>query len=489
MAASDNQDNIINYAGDFRIKVVNILSYRKAEGSEKAFRVNLIPQTMTINMVEDVTMPVVTGSLDVADGQDFRTLLPLTGNEKLELHLFTPGQKEIQYIEGQTDTLAVYKVDKIRLSGGTGRQQIYRVHFISREAIRNSVTRISKAFSGPVENAVNEIVSDKKYLDTVKPIYLEPTATNSKYVIPNLKPFQTIKFLGQNAVSNKYSNAGYLFYETIGGGFYFRSFESMMALNGATARPVKEAYAIQPANVRNEKGDANVVQDLQSPDSYSFENVANTLEELNKGLYANRLVTHDIYNKKITTFDYDYHEQFGQFFHTEHDQGNRTESKYLRPLAKLDDTDKVLSDYPLAKLMNVVDTKKVHNDFEFTPPEDILPNKVSQRAQMANFHLLLTVPGQTRMNCGEMISFALPNQRPVQHDQAQTLNPYYSGRYLVLSLKHKFDVVEQKHTMNMRCVKDSTPKELPKGLDTVYTKTDKVIAQDLYKVDERYTLK
>ena len=489
MAASDNQDNIINYAGDFRIKVVNILSYRKAEGSEKAFRVNLIPQTMTINMVEDVTMPVVTGSLDVADGQDFRTLLPLTGNEKLELHLFTPGQREIQYIEGQTDTLAVYKVDKIRLSGGTGRQQVYRVHFISREAIRNSVTRISKAFSGPVENAVNEIVSDKKYLDTVKPIYLEPTATNSKYVIPNLKPFQTIKFLGQNAVSNKYSNAGYLFYETIGGGFYFRSFESMMALNGATARPVKEAYAIQPANVRNEKGDANVVQDLQSPDSYSFENVANTLEELNKGLYANRLVTHDIYNKKITTFDYDYHEQFGQFFHTEHDQGNRTDSKYLRPLAKLDDTDKVLSDYPLAKLMNVVDTKKVHNDFEFTPPEDILPNKVSQRAQMANFHLLLTVPGQTRMNCGEMISFALPNQRPVQHDQAQTLNPYYSGRYLVLSLKHKFDVVEQKHTMNMRCVKDSTPKELPKGLDTVYTKTDKVIAQDLYKVDERYTLK
>ena len=97
-------------------------------------------------MVEDVTMPVITGSLDVADGQDFRTLLPLTGNEKLELHLFTPGQREIQYIEGQTDTLAVYKVDKIRLSGGTGRQQVYRVHFISREPIRNSVTRISKHF-------------------------------------------------------------------------------------------------------------------------------------------------------------------------------------------------------------------------------------------------------------------------------------------------------------------------------------------------------
>ena len=233
------------------------------------------------------------------------------------------------------------------------------------------------------------------------------------------------------------------------------------------------------------KKDANVVQDLQSPDSYSFEDVANTLNELKSGLYANRLISHDIYNKKIETHDYDYHEQFKQFFHTEHDQGNRSESKYLRPLAKLDDTDKVLSDFPLAKLMNVVETAKVHDNYEPTPMKDILPNKVSQRAQMSNFHLLLTVPGQTRLNCGEMISFALPNQRPVQHDQPQTLNPYYSGRYLILSIKHKFDVVAQKHTINMRCVKDAAATDLPTGLDTVYTPTGKVQTQTVQSLDDR----
>ena len=42
--------------------------------------------------------------------------------------------------------------------------------------------------------------------------------------------------------------------------------------------------------------------------------------------------------------------------------------------------------------------------------------------------------------------------------------------------------------MNMKCVKDACYR-LTKGLDTVYTKTDKVHAQSLYKVDERYTLK
>lgn len=482
MAASDNQDNIINYAGDFRLKTCNIISFRKAEGSEKAFRVNIQPQTMNITLVEDVTMPCINGSIDVADGQDFRTMLPLTGNERLELHVFTPGQREIKYMEVTGTTLNVYKVDKIRISGGTARQQIYRVHFTSKEAIRNGITRISKAFTGPIENMVNEIVKDDKFLASRKSLVVEPTATNTKFVIPNLKPFRAIKFLADQSVAKNYLNAGYLFYEDTQG-FNFRSFESMFAKGGHTARPVIEAYAMQPAKVRTPDKNIDVVKDLQSPDSYSFVDVVNTLEEINNGLFANRLVTNDIYNKKISTYDYDYHDNFGNYFHTEHNDGGKVNEKYLRPLVFVDQ-DKALSDYPLAKLMNVVDTKKVHNDYEFTPPEDILPHKITQRAQLANFHLIMTVPGQTRLNVGNMISFALPDQRPVAHDQAQTLNPYYSGRYLILSIKHKFDMIAQKHTINLRAVKDSVPTQMPDGLEVLEKEESKLETVSLYDLDD-----
>ena len=482
MAASDNQDNIINYAGDFRLKTCNIISFRKAEGSEKAFRVNIQPQTMNITLVEDVTMPCINGSIDVADGQDFRTMLPLTGNERLELHVFTPGQREIKYMEVTGTTLNVYKVDKIRISGGTARQQIYRVHFTSKEAIRNGITRISKAFTGPIENMVNEIVKDDKFLASRKSLVVEPTATNTKFVIPNLKPFRAIKFLADQSVAKNYLNAGYLFYEDTQG-FNFRSFESMFAKGGHTARPVIEAYAMQPAKVRTPDKNIDVIKDLQSPDSYSFVDVVNTLEEINNGLFANRLVTNDIYNKKISTYDYDYHDNFGNYFHTEHNDGGKVNEKYLRPLVFVDQ-DKALSDYPLAKLMNVVDTKKVHNDYEFTPPEDILPHKITQRAQLANFHLIMTVPGQTRLNVGNMISFALPDQRPVAHDQAQTLNPYYSGRYLILSIKHKFDMIAQKHTINLRAVKDSVPTQLPEGLEVLEKEESKLETVSLYDLDD-----
>ena len=484
MAASDNNDNIINYAGDFRIKACTIISYRKAGNSEKAVRQNILPQTMAVTLVEDVTMPVLTGTVDVVDGVDFRTFLPITGLEKLELHVFTPGQDEIKFLEGYTDTFNIYKIEKIRGTSGTGRESMYRIHFISRESYRNSTTRISKAFEGPVENAVYEICQNEKYLDSRKRVYAEPTATNSKYVIPNTKPFKTIKFLSDNAVSDKYKNSGYLFYETTKG-FNFRSFESMMAMSGTIARPAVEKYAMQPANMRNDKMEKDVLADLQSPDNYSFEDVVNTLNELNNGLFANHLVTHDIYNKKITTFNYDYHESFGDHFHTEHQDGNKTPDKYNKPMAYYEDTGKMLSDFPMSKLMSVVDTKAVHNDYDFTAPEILIPNRISQRAQMANNHLLLTVPGQTRMNAGTIITFNLPLQRKVAHDEAQQTNPYYSGRYLILSLKHKFDIVKQKHTMNLRTVKDAVMTDLPKGLDEVTVLTDKKDAVNLYEEDER----
>ena len=41
---------------------------------------------------------------------------------------------------------------------------IYRLHFTSREAYRNSITKVSRAFEGPIENAVAEILKDEKYL-------------------------------------------------------------------------------------------------------------------------------------------------------------------------------------------------------------------------------------------------------------------------------------------------------------------------------------
>lgn len=486
-----NDKKIIKYAGEFRIDVANIISYRPAEqDASKAFRFNIRPQLLSFSLVEDLSLNALTGELYIADAQDIRTLLPLTGMERLELKYYNPGEDTIiDTTEEAGDPFYIYKMEKVRASGGTGRQQVYKLHFTTREVYRNMTHRISRAFAGPIENAVFEIVRDKKYLDSRKKLTIEETATNTKVVIPNMRPYRTIEYLAESAISKKYNNAGYLFYETTKG-LNFRSFESLMAIGGHTARPVKEKYDLQPANVRT-GGSKDISVDLRTVEEYSFEHSVNTIEQLEHGLYASKLVTNDIYNKRIETHNFDYHDSFGDYFHTEHFDGERAVNKYLWPNTPFDISNKRISQHYDTKLLHLVQTSKIHNDYELTPCKDTVQKRMSQREQMANFHLLLRVPGQIRLNAGDMISFSLPLQRPIKSDEKLELNPYYSGRYLILQIRHEFDVNEQKHMMSMRCVKDSTKGELPMNYDTVVALRDKERVTDISvdKEDENIILK
>ena len=105
----------------------------------------------------------------------------------------------------------------------------------------NEIASVSRAYTGPVEAGVEDVLRQKKYLNSKKDFWLEDTKTNCKYVIPALKPFDTINFLAGEAISGKYNNAGYLFFEN-SKGYHFRSLESMLAMGGAVARPTKANF-------------------------------------------------------------------------------------------------------------------------------------------------------------------------------------------------------------------------------------------------------
>ena len=85
-------------------------------------------------------------------------------------------------------------------------------------------------------------------------------------------------------------------------------------------------------------------------------------------------------------------------FHTEHLDGEKADGQSILNhwhITKIQV--RCYQTYPYAKLMNVVDTQKVHNDYEFTKPEDILPNKISQRTQLQN-HLFI-INSKSNKNC------------------------------------------------------------------------------------------
>ena len=485
MAQTDR--NVFDKVGQYDLSELAIISYRFAEDSLPD-RIDIKGILYNLEIAEDIMSKNIVGSAIVYDMQDIRSILPIIGLERLSLKFNSPGLQGYDYSEDTGVPLQIYKVDKIKKDPNNERAQLYQIYFCSPEMYRNSTTKISRAYAGPVEDAVKDIL--RNYLKSTKPFYFEPTSTNAKYVIPNLKPYDAINFLCTQAKSKKFRlNAGYKFFET-SEAFHFRSIDSMMGLDGQFKEvpPVWKFQAMITAITEDDKQPEikDIERRLSSVIKYEFNKPVDTLDNINMGMYANKVTTHDAFNKTIKTTTYNYNELGGLQVHTEMAATQFDSVGLLYPEdgkgkgVKFADTGKALSELPEAKTMVVSETSKVHNDYEFTPNAELLPLITHQRQVMRNMNLSLLVYGNTKLNAGDIITFQSPLQRPGNMEN----NPYTSGRYVIMAIKHIVNVEAQRHEMVLKCFKDSVRNAYPKEEDAL---SSVGISKDI-KDEEIYTI-
>ena len=254
------QSDILDKVGKYNLSTLDIISYRqqKDESAPKVMDIKGITELMTIT--EDILSNTLSGVISVYDTGDIRSVFPLTGLERLSVKFNTPGLPGYDYTEDNGTPFQIYKVDKVAKLPGKDIAQRYQIFFCSPEMFNSQVSIVSKAYAGPIENAVEYLVKNKRFLNSKKPLFIENTATNAKYVIPSLKPLKAINFLATQSVSGKYNNAGYLFYET-SKGFHFRSIESLLAMGGSAARPTTWNYQTQIQTIQDTK--KTEVKDIQ----------------------------------------------------------------------------------------------------------------------------------------------------------------------------------------------------------------------------------
>ena len=475
------EKNILDRPGKYNLSELNIISYQQVDNQPRFIDIKGI--TLTLSITEDIFSNNIMGSVTVYDSQDIRTLLPITGLERLSFKFNTPGLPGYDMSEETGVPFQIYKVDSVRKDEQSDVGQFYKIYFCSPEMYYNQIASVSKAYAGPIENAVVDILRQKKYLNSTKPFFFEQTATNAKYVIPSLKPYQAIKYLSKQALSGKYNNAGYLFYENAKG-FHFRSLGSLLALGGARARPTVWNYMTQLTNVQdgNKPEVKDIQRRLQTILKYEIGKPVDTLANMIDGMYANKLVVHDAFNKTIKTHNFNYKDNYEKEFHTE-TIGDRADSdKMITPIAQLNDTGKSLFNESESKKMVVTETSKVHNDFEFTPSNLTLPKIVSQLAQFKNMGLSILAHGYTLLNAGDIINFTEPVRQP---GDKKPHNPYTSGRYLIMAIKHTISIETQSHTMVLKCFKDSVRTPLPSEEDGLFVGREDNTNIDIYKEDER----
>ena len=462
MAATNKTQ--LSKPGQYDLSELTILSYLEENSQPK--RLDLRGILYNFEIAEDIMNNNVAGSIIVYDMNDIRTLFPITGLEKLSLKFGTPGTGSGYDFSEETGVpLQIYKLDKVTRDPTNDKGQFYQIFFCSPEMFRSATTKISRAYKGPIEEAIFDIVRNK--LKSKKPFFFEPTATNAKYVIPNLKPYDAINYLCTQTLPQYHRlSAGYRFYET-SQGFYFRSIASMMSYGGDREIPHKWSFASLIASQTEydkQPERKDIERRMSNALKYEFTKPVDTLRNINEGFYANKLTVHDAFNKTLKTHTFNYMDAgvVRPHTHMSKDAGLLMPNSNDHVGVPFDEQD-ILSSQEDSKTMVVTETSKVHNDYEFTPTKDTLPYITHDRAGFKNHNLSLLVFGNTQINAGDIIKFTSPLLRPEGGD-----SPYTSGRYIVMAIKHVVNIEAQRHEMVLKCYKDSVRNEYPREEDAVF---------------------
>ena len=550
------------FPGEYEIIECNLHSPHKPGGGFIDLR-----QTFTsLSIYESLFSHTLTMDIRVLDGVGLAEFMPIIGEETLSLIIKTANMPNLEEVSlGQPSGPAGSEVEKpgpFKDSTNSGLLKLnfnickmsdkdeknaqrgmteYTLHGVSEEYIDNLKTKVQRT-------TINTLTGEPQKISTVvrsifreffrwsnKKIFIEPTKNLTNLVTPNLTPFKTFDFLASRAVSAGQHAVGatFLFYETVTG-FFFISLETLFAGGGmGYLKPAddppgtspqegqysfsnmraKETYTIWPKRFQQAPKDVTNAEkramEMVSVDQFEYTSNFDVLENLTNGMYANKLLTHDIVRMKYDTLDFNYIDKSIQRKETviRSDGSEEEKDKILTAADKknfadsfahldqgllctsyqkgLGSADAHVSFYPtnfghseVGHFKDGIGTKTVKLGTELGPL-NIIPSRVEQwmqqrivqNQQINNIKIFIRAPGRSNRMVGDVVDFKIPS--PQLEDKAKGRpqeHKYLSGKYLVTKLRHHF--TREKYQIEFECIKDSFKEGLSEAVSGSSAITD-----------------
>ena len=453
----------VQYAGDFNLEEALLIS---PTGNVTDLITDVV--IVEMNIFEDMFKSSITGSIIVTDTNDIVSKIPIVGQEYLTLKIRTPTltlEKDI--IDFTENPFAVHKISLRRelTTGG----QTYELKFISQEAIKNSQRKISKSYSGNKAN-IGDIVfdllsEDKNGVQSSKEIFIEPTTGKRKYVIPNMNPFSAITTLSNEAVSKSQDGDNpsphYLFFENKNG-IHFRSLQSLYEQDAKDLFHVGD-MGFDEEEIDGDPESGKLIQNFRRILAYEIRTRKDLFLNSASGMLGGRLITHDIYKKNYDVREYNYldDDDFGQHKRLS-DEGDAFR---VYNVDRFESTD-----FSKAKTHLIPISKTTKNfDAHYTTSDELDGNSDSNRLQETylqrqsrlmeignGISIQMSVNGRTSLTVGDIIFITIPSIRG-----SDTENELYTGKYLIVKLRHTFSKPLRQHEITMEVVRDNSPSDYP----------------------------
>lgn len=457
----------------------------------------------------------------------------------------------------------VYKIDPpVQV---TDNSRTIKLYFVIDNQFTNLLSKVRKIYP-TIENITNTttVSNDKTYTHadmardifydffigakkpprqpaTRKPFLVEPTRYKSEIVIPNWNPFKAISFLASKSVSAnpETKGANFVFYQTLHG-FRFVSIETLMLggfrnfeeinptdvppnlvqnailgnaiTNGSshipifkdtptideTMKPFVASYKYMPANMGENKQDS-----YESVTSYRLVDSFDTMKNVALGMYANRVITHDLIRMKVDRKDFYYVKPASRVNTIEADGGvtsinlpvadpktTQIDESVSTEIGRLCSDNADFLDRPEAHISLVttnlgqaarlqhgfvkyggdwrardVRGEPIKLDIKENHVEDVIARRISQRLQLDSVKINFSAPGDSAREVGDLISFDYPteNSEVAARSGRGAGHKYYSGKFLITALRHK--ITQDEYTIHVEAIKDGYKSAISSGFE------------------------
>jgi hypothetical protein len=420
--------------------------------------IGLKASIISLTLFENIDQLALTGTLMMQDAFNLASFGPIIGQEYFKLKIATPTITGEDNITDYTDNAFMVTSLDERVEIGNGVQASV-LSFVSREFVVNQRSRVRRTLVGTYSDIVETVLRNEKYgLDSAKKFYNEPSVDSKKIIAPNITPFGVIGMATKNAVSKKHNDATYMFFENTRG-FNFRTLGNLYS-----KAPIM-TYEYTIPSTRTKGGARDIIQELSTIENYKVTSAPDTVYNYTSGIYSSELIVHDIISKSYQNHTYNYIASFYKERHID-----LFKAYPLVNTLSLTKDGKNVSSFPSKQYLQPTVGYDIdqsyedgYNQYSFTSNRS--PNVVQSRgSQMAMLEsalqLSLDVVGNTTVSAGDIIELKIPNTGAYKSSQNETLDVLYNGNFLIRSLRHDYDIQNNKHKMSMNVTKDSMGKTL-----------------------------
>ena len=442
----------------------------KIHSATKAF--NLIPSFTELVIYENLFESSLRANLTLLDSHNLTYKLPMVGEETIEIDISLSGLDD--------DSLSVkpplFHINSIKDREFTKpKSQIVSLELVSEQYMSSIHSKVSKSYR---DKTISQIVRDihTTYLDDGnKPCVIESTDRIEKCIIPNLNPIEAITWLSKRAISENSSIVNYLFYETIDGTFFI-NLDTLIQ-----AEPVL-VFVIEP-RVVDSAGVTNLAAGKIRVEKFKFIRSFNKNKNTQRGVYASKLITHDITTKKITQYEYN---GFNNWFAGNHLgmypplSNSDIETKSAGVSRTTYAPNEEANNFPTIdekSLSSMIDSRVVfypkHNQMYSINNTDLYDNKVEewklQRfadiGRYEGLNLYVEIAGMSNLRVGQIIDVVIPSPETSSQDSSsdKVNDKSLSGHFIITAIKHMFNKDNNKadYRMGVELSKDGLEEMVP----------------------------